>query len=57
MVSSPFDDELLACAEFIDFDHRLECTFTSVEYFIGTYSYILGDKIAGETSAISAAII
>ena len=39
----PFSDELIKRATWIDFRQRLSLSFTSVEFFVGTYSEILND--------------
>ena len=36
----PWEDELLMHATWLDFQHRLEKAFVSVEYFINKYSHI-----------------
>ena len=39
----PLEDELLMHATWLDFQHRLEKTFTSVEYFVMKYPHIFPD--------------
>ena len=39
----PFSDELIKHATWIDFSQRLSSSFTSVEFFVGTYSENLND--------------
>ena len=39
----PLDDVLLDHVGWINFNQKLDFTFTSVEYFVSTFSYILGD--------------
>ncbi len=39
----PLHEDLLVNASWIDFTRRLECTFSSVEYFLRRYPYIFSD--------------
>lgn len=39
----PLREDLLVYATWIDFTQRLECTFSSVEYFLRRYPYILSE--------------